>query len=215
MACFEPYQLFGTIITWLLISRSGYRRANLLFDAHNVAPSARLPRACRRGQWSGGYCSLSGSGRWRIPSSCCRLGWINTTIDWINTAITRSVRNWESSMYSISQIVKGRKKTPDRYRSSIDDRSRCVGVRLAKRILDRTAPLFLSSQVPIYRSRWIDSAINKLNCIMDLSKRVRVPHLEGIVMYMWGIYRFFHLFAMSKENTYSLSSGIPLGSQKF
>ena len=25
MACFEPYQLFSTIITWLLISRSGYQ----------------------------------------------------------------------------------------------------------------------------------------------------------------------------------------------
>lgn len=46
----SPTNSFGTIITWLLISRSGYRRANLLFDAHNVAPSARLPRACRRGQ---------------------------------------------------------------------------------------------------------------------------------------------------------------------
>lgn len=45
MACFEPYQLFGTIITWLLISRSGYRRANLLFDAHNVAPPPRATPA--------------------------------------------------------------------------------------------------------------------------------------------------------------------------
>lgn len=44
MACFEPYQLFGTIITWLLISRSGYRRANLLSDAYNVLAG---PCACR------------------------------------------------------------------------------------------------------------------------------------------------------------------------
>lgn len=36
MACFELYQLFGTIITRLLISRSGYRRANLSSNAHNV-----------------------------------------------------------------------------------------------------------------------------------------------------------------------------------
>lgn len=40
MACFELYQLFGTIITRLLISRSGYRRANLSSNAHNV-PSKR------------------------------------------------------------------------------------------------------------------------------------------------------------------------------
>lgn len=41
----------------------------------------------------------------------------------------------------------------------------------------------------IYRSRRIDSAINKLNCIMDLSKSVQVLHPEGIVMYMRDIYR--------------------------
>jgi len=45
MACFELYQLFGTIITWLLISRSGYRRANLFFDAHNVLVGPRVRRA--------------------------------------------------------------------------------------------------------------------------------------------------------------------------
>lgn len=54
MACFELYQLFGTIITWLLISRSGYRRANLLSDPHNVlaAPCARralVDETIRRG----------------------------------------------------------------------------------------------------------------------------------------------------------------------
>jgi len=50
MACFELYQLFGTIITWLLISRSGYRRANLFFDAHNVLVG---PRVCRRDNETG------------------------------------------------------------------------------------------------------------------------------------------------------------------
>lgn len=45
---------------------------------------------------------------------------------------------------------------------------------------------------------------------MDLSKRVRVLHPEGIVMYIRGIYRFVHLFAMSKENLFTLiSSSVP------
>lgn len=95
--------------------------------------------------------------------------------------------------------TKGRKNV--RYRSSIDDRSRYIKVRLAKRILDRTAPLFLSSQVRIYRSRWIDSAINKLNCIMDVSKRVRVLRSESIIMYMRSSYRLVHLRCLKRPLT--------------
>lgn len=108
----------------------------------------------------------------------------------------------------ISKRTKEREETPDRYRS-IDDRSGCVGARLAKRIPDRTAPLFLSSQVPIYRSRWIDSAINKLNCIMDTSKRVRVLRSKSIIMYMRSSYRLVHLQSLKRETTYSFRHPSP------
>lgn len=76
-------------------------------------------------------------------------------------------------------------------------------MRLAKRILDRTAPLFLSSQLRIYRSRWIDSAINKLNCIMDVSKRVRVPRSKSIIMYMRSSYRLVHLRCLKRPLIHS------------
>lgn len=47
---------------------------------------------------------------------------------------------------------------------------------------------------------------------MDLSKRVRVLHPEGIVMYMQGIYRSVHLSAraQSQKNLFTpKSSSVP------
>lgn len=77
MACFEPYQLFGTIITRLLISRSGYRRANLLSDVHNVLVGPRALRASVR-QDNEGDVARCRSIRSSADIYRCRLSWINT-----------------------------------------------------------------------------------------------------------------------------------------
>lgn len=97
MACFELYQLFGTIITWLLISRSGYRRANLLSDPHNVlaAPCARralVDETIRRGislvvRIQRIQLSVAVTAAADIFIS------LQHTTGWINIALTRSVTN--------------------------------------------------------------------------------------------------------------------------
>jgi len=71
--------------------------------------------------------------------------------------------------------------------------------------MPETQRSIVSIEPGIWRSRWIDNAINKLNCIMEPSKRVRVPRPEGIIMYMRGNYRLVHLRSAQRDYLFTLS----------